>query len=295
MPTFLNVETLAAVSRQLNRLPYAGGFRPWVTHLQRRDIERCRAASQQPVEIILPGGGQRMIVDRSERIGNLFFWIGRHHRQQVQLAKKLLPTDGVFLDVGANVGEFTVAMAIDKPQAKILAIEPNPIVRTNLEANITANHLTNVSVLPIALGDQEGTETLYQCNDSLLTSFVPISSDHAATAEAEVCMLDNLVRSMSLDRLDVVKIDVEGFELKVLSGAKQSLARFRPSIIIEINTITSTAAGFDVSDVYELLRSQGYRFFAWRNRRWQNVENNLPTQEDVWAEPDERVSKTRSP
>lgn len=295
MQTLIDSASLAALTRQLFRLPYACGVRSWILRLQRKDLERCQMTGRTEVQIQLPGGHQRMIVDRADRIGSLFFWLGRHHRQQIRLAARLLPSDGVFLDVGANIGEFSIAMAIDKPHARVLAVEPNAVIRLNLLRNIEVNLIQNIECLGLALGDEAGKQRLYQCNDSSLTSFVPVTSAHTAADEVDVCTLDELMELQSLSRLDLLKVDVEGYELKVLSGGRQTLERLRPSLILEVNSETSQAAGFDVADLYDLLRTHRYRFYAWRARAWREVIDNFPTQEDIWAEPVERASPSRRP
>jgi FkbM family methyltransferase len=281
---------VASVCRQLARLPCAMGFRGLIRYLQHIDREQCRSNRPTLAKIRLPGSRQRMIVDRSDRMGSQFFWFGRHHWQQINLAERLLPSDGVFMDVGANMGEFAVAMAVKKPGARVLAIEPNPGIRPLLQNNIEANDLTNVSVFELALGDKVGTQELYSSGDSALVSCVAFTPAHQPIESIEVVTLDELFASQNLTRLDLLKIDVEGYELKVLSGAKQTLARYRPHIILEVNAITSQAAGFDVADLYELLRTYHYRFYAWRSRAWREITNDFPTQEDVWAAPTENAS-----
>jgi len=291
--SLINREILASLTRRLARLPYACGMKTWIRRLQRDDCERCKATPKTATFVCLPGTRQQMIVDRADRIGSLFFWLGMHHRHQIRLAQKLVAADGVFLDVGANIGEFSVAMAIAKPFARIIAIEPNAAIRTSLLQNIEINSLGNVMCVPVAFGDASCTQTLYSCDDSALTSLVAFTPTHVATAQVEVCTLDDFVKSQSLNRIDLIKIDVEGYELKVLSGASNSLAQFRPSIILEINSITSKAAGFELTDLFDLLRLHRYRFFVWRNRRWTSVGSDLPTQEDIWAEPEERGGPAR--
>jgi len=283
--TSIRPERLAAITRQLTRLPFALGTSGIINRLQRRDLQRCVASRPPVVSIILPGSRQCMVVDRSDRIGSLFFWRGMHHRQQLALANDLLPENGVFIDVGANVGEFTVAMAVQKPSSQIYAFEPNPRIRQQLQSNIDANKLTNAVCLPFALGDQTGEQLLYLHDDSCLTSCVAFTDEHRPSEQVEVITLDSFVESKSLRRLDLLKIDVEGFEHKVLSGASHSLTTLRPHIILEVNTITSTAAGFNVVDLYELLRTHRYRFHCWRGRAWREVKDVFPTQEDIWAEP----------
>ena len=149
-----------------------------------------------------------------------------------------LPSDGVFVDVGANVGLYTCTMATHVyPSGHVFAIEPVPANVEALQRNVHLNQLGNVSIHPVALSDRAQRLELFapaghrgggsgSISANKLAAGVPIASAHAVR-------LDDVFEGA---RLDAIKIDVEGHEPKVLDGAAQTLKRFRPIVMCEVNS-----------------------------------------------------------
>ncbi len=153
-----------------------------------------------------------------------------------QLSKK---KDPVFIDIGANAGLFTLhAHSVTSTDAKILSIEPNPILVSRLTFNIAANNATDkCTVYPIALGEQEGTAEFAYSTDMGSASLVTGSIDNIDTFTANVIPLVKLIADEKIIRIDFLKIDIEGFEDKVMhpffSAAPKSL--YPEYVIIENN------------------------------------------------------------
>jgi FkbM family methyltransferase len=114
-----------------------------------------------------------------------------------------------FVDVGANVGIYVFAMKSWDPDAKILAIEANPIYANRLEFNVAANDLSNVSVVNAAAGAAPGTGAYYPSAESLVASGGP-------SFEVPVKTLHGMLTDAGFDRVDAMKVDIEGFEDRVL-------------------------------------------------------------------------------
>ena len=150
-----------------------------------------------------------------------------------------LPDDGLFVDVGANIGYHALYVARSFPSARVIAVEPNPLVRAQLERNRRLNHADNVEVLGCALADKPGQVTLwaqderdYNRGRSSLQRNADLGPDIAAVA-VECRTLDALVGER---RLDVLKLDTQGTELAVLAGARRTIARCRPLIVLEFES-----------------------------------------------------------
>jgi FkbM family methyltransferase len=129
----------------------------------------------------------------------------------------------VFVDVGAYKGYYTVRMA--KRCRQVIAFEPNPENRRILEENVRLNGLNNVTIYPYAVGEARYRAKLYPraSGSTLLEGYV-----NAKPVEVEVIPLDEIV-----DRADIVKIDVEGYEAKVIEGAKGLIEQLKPTLVIE--------------------------------------------------------------
>ncbi len=152
----------------------------------------------------------------------------------------------VFLDLGANIGYYTLSGAQKVgPAGRVISFEPQPQICARLRENVTRNNLQHVTVHELALGEQDGSFTLYIPPAEIgfgHASLSPQEFQNATAVEVQVRRLDDLLLP-TLDRLDVIKLDAEGAELSILRGARQLIEKFQPSIVVELNP--ETAAYFD--------------------------------------------------
>jgi FkbM family methyltransferase len=141
--------------------------------------------------------------------------------------------DGTIVDVGANEGHWSLYMARQHPTATILAIEPNPIALELLEKNISSNNISNVEILPIAISSKREVRKLEVVNNvTSLSSFQMdrsgrpwLTPDRVKEIDVQSDKLDNLQQLKTADTINLLKIDVEGAELEVLTGADEILEK----------------------------------------------------------------------
>jgi len=183
------------------------------------------------------------------------------------LIKNLIKPGMQIVDVGANVGAYTLIMAKQTGSTgKVIAFEPNPEVSQRLEHNIRLNHFEDrVSLIPFALSDREGELTLYVPRSdephrgiSSLYKYVNVLTDQI---KVEVKPLDNIFANLGLNRLDFLKIDTEGYDTLILKGSMKTIRRFLPSIIFENNYLANPDVA-TINEVRNELESLGYRFFT---------------------------------
>jgi FkbM family methyltransferase len=180
-----------------------------------------------------------------EREDSFFRWCGQHARGLAPLARiaaAVLPPAGVAIDVGANLGLATLALAPLLPEGRIIAVEPAPRIAAALRRTVALNGLAGkVTVLEQALGAAAGAAAFHadahSAGSHLLTGPTADGSGPPVLT-VQVGTLDDLVGRLGLTRLDFIKIDVEGHETEVLDGAASTLARFRPSLFVEFNAWT---------------------------------------------------------
>jgi FkbM family methyltransferase len=147
---------------------------------------------------------------------------------QAAFRKYLLPGNTVF-DIGAHAGFHSVFCGLlVGTTGRVLAFEPNPISRVSLEGQIRLNRTLRVEVVPYALSDTVGLANFDATQGS--------QSRIIRTGESKVEMrtLDSLV-SIVLPIPDLIKIDVEGEEEKVLRGALKTISKFRPIVLCDYN------------------------------------------------------------
>jgi FkbM family methyltransferase len=157
-----------------------------------------------------------------------------YEKLETELISKLKPK--VFIDVGAHIGYYT--MLVHKLGAeKIIAIEPDPRVFRILNRSIEANKLDNIITINRAAYDKSNVKLeLHLSTKSGLSSIFSshLTKTRCGTITINTITLDEVYRSLNLDKIDVVKIDVEGAESYVLSGANDIINGFRPLFLVEI-------------------------------------------------------------
>jgi FkbM family methyltransferase len=191
----------------------------------------------------------------------------------------LLRDGGIVIDVGANIGFYTLTAAIDVGIAgRVVAFEPNAGAAARLRENIAINRLTNVTVAQSAVGARDGTITFHLATDSEASSVYAGGDDVATTVTVPIVSLDRYLAAAGIGHVDVLKIDAEGAELDVLGGARELLSQpDAPSIIVEANPVTLRAADRSTADLRALLLESGYTVSCIETMRWRGeiVENWL--------------------
>jgi FkbM family methyltransferase len=184
-----------------------------------------------------------------------------------------MPVDGVFLDVGANLGFFSLLaankMQEERSSGRVIAVEANPIVIPYLMASIVESGLEHrIDVIPYAASNNSG---LVQMQENFgnnlggvpmkdVRTFVP-SKDRRLVPTVE---LDEIL--VDLTRLDLVKMDIEGAELKAIEGMADLLRAFSPDIIMEINAdCLRGVSNLSVAGMVEQMDFHGYKPYTFRD------------------------------
>jgi FkbM family methyltransferase len=181
-------------------------------------------------------------------------YVGIPEWSEMNFALRYLRPGDTFLDVGANVGAWSLLLSTAIENLSVIAVEPSPIARTRLEENLALNALENVRVLAAALGAREGertftvdldTENRFARPDETNAQALPVTTIDALIGEAPLAL---------------AKIDVEGYERDVLEGAVRVMARAEaPVLLFEYIDFVAAAAGVRFEDLSRLLAARGFR------------------------------------
>jgi FkbM family methyltransferase len=196
-----------------------------------------------------------------------------------------LRPESVVLDVGAYIGQYTMLAAKYASAGHVFAFEPHPESCQRLKAHIDRNRLTSVTIVPRAAGEIAGRMpfalTEIDSNSGLL------SPDHpdGSVVEVEVTTVDDVVREAGLQRVNAMKVDVEGAEGLVLRGAQETLARFHPLLIVEINRKRDQAFGDDPETILGQLENLGYNLYFLRRHRLTPTSSRSVDYDNVIAIP----------
>jgi len=176
----------------------------------------------------------------------------------------------VAIDVGANVGWHTLLMAaLVGPSGRVYALEPNDSTRGRLLDAVAANHFTHVVVDPRAAADRSGpigfqapaAGHVWDGTGRLIADAAP--DDRSV----DRVTLDGFVAERAIDRLHLIKIDVEGWELSVLRGARRVLDTLRPVILFEYDPAYVSRSGGSAAELTACLLDADYTLFALDSRR----------------------------
>ncbi|MBS1503818.1 MAG: FkbM family methyltransferase [Bacteroidetes bacterium] len=170
----------------------------------------------------------------------------------------------VALDIGANIGLQSIRMAqcVGETGA-VIAFEPLEYLRLKFHNNVVLNRLSNVTLMPYALSDIPGVAAFEIDPAAWNQGTFNISGKHKGTESQQVDIRvgDDLPQIQTLKRLDVVKVDVEGFEFQVLKGLEKTLEKFRPRILFEFDQGYWRSNGHSITECYDFLKRLGYRLF----------------------------------
>ena len=182
-----------------------------------------------PKRITLPSGLKIVINNPATLRANIR---DAYEIQEYQRCKDFIPSYGdVVFDIGSYVGMFTLRSAKKVGSiGRVYAFEPNPFAFPYLKYNIELNGIENARCFNTAMGSQIGTVTFHVTSDmhiegsSLFDFHLKRWAKNYSTIEAKMNTVDNVMRQLGIDDVDIVKIDVEGAEEMVLRGAKNALS-----------------------------------------------------------------------
>ena len=200
--------------------------------------------------------------------GALIYYQGYSEPETAAFIQSFLKPGMVFYDVGAHIGEYVLlAAAAVTPSGFVHAFEPSPAMIEILESNVAGNRHTNVIVNETAVSDREGTCTFDECVEPAVSSMR--SASRFEGGSGRTLRMSRTVKAITLDhyaeghgdRVDLIKIDVEGAELQVLQGATGILSRSperTPCLIVEYSVENYSRFGYSGAEVVSLLERHGF-------------------------------------
>ena len=243
--------------------------------LSLRAVLLDRICRSHDLKLIMPYGETQSIVPPLDGvISTLLVEHSYHEKNQLDKACRFLDSEFAVLDIGANVGFWTLplAKALSKSASNVFAFEPTPASLATLRINIAINQLTNVMVNPVGLSDSAATLSL-SVFDAYGTSsgwntFAALANNAGTpskTVEAEVRPLDDWWIENGSPLCGFIKIDVEGFETNVLKGGQAFFASHarQPHFfgLMEFNGPALEQAGTSSVALFDALTELGFEVF----------------------------------
>ena len=225
----------------------------------------------QDIDLIIPIHGYQLRVPAAElslvpHLLNERCW-EPHITRYLRL--NLKPTD-IFMDVGANLGYFTIICA--PLVRRVIAFEPVSTTHSYCKGNISLNRLENVDLYQYGLWNEDIIKYIKVDSSRLMSASIS-DNEYTAYIDPIICVsLDQMIRrrELNLPRLDVVKMDIEGAEVYALNGMEKTIIQFRPKILMELNRPALEHLGNTVNDVWNFFRRISYKLSAFEH--WQETD-----------------------
>jgi len=170
-------------------------------------------------------------------------------------------------DIGANWGVYSVAAKrLLGESGNLVSFEPNKNEYNKLQNNLSLNAdgTSHVTLVNSAVGDTDGVTTFYmppKYKGAYGSLGRPKIEEDCDAVEVKITKLDTYIHENDISALDVIKIDVEGAEIKVLTGAVETLEKFSPIILMEVSDKRTTVFGYKAKDLCEFLLNIGYKLY----------------------------------
>ena len=213
--------------------------------------------------------GLELVIVPQEETSRAVYVSGVYEPCTTSVLRVLLSEGNTCIDVGANVGIVSLlASRWVGPTGRVISFEPSAREFARLREHIERNALANVRAVHAALGRHDGTATLQVAgpvnagHNTLETQFVYPEVTAAYSETASVVRLDNFVSANGVAKVDVIKVDVEGSEHKVIEGAQRTIARDRPALLIEMTGPATAPGHLGRLNIEASLRHLGYAFVA---------------------------------
>lgn len=221
--------------------------------------------SKQTRDVIISGqfGLNYKVPNIHESIGFELFINGAYELDNIKLIISKIPQNGVFIDIGANVGSISIPISKLRPDIKIYSIEASPRVFAYLQYNVEVNGCSNIRIENRALSNVDNQFVPFYSPEELFGkgSFSPVFTD--IPEQVQTIKLDTFITENSIEMLDFIKIDVEGYEKTVLAGGEGSLSGTNsPCILFEFSDfMESQVENSKAGDCQEFLMNLGYKLF----------------------------------
>lgn len=209
-------------------------------------------------------GGIRLLLDPQDYFQCMIFY-GLYSPDILEIFRRCIKPGDEVVDIGGNIGYFTVQLAqLVTSSGRVYSFEPDPRSYKQLLQSVEAKNMNWVQIFPIALSNNHGNIDFYlspQLGWSTAVKNSHLQNCYPITVETTT--LDSLlVHKRITNKIRLIKLDVEGFEEKVISGMLTVLERCRPILIMEVNNRMLSANGNDCSSLLSILKSLDFNVYA---------------------------------
>lgn len=207
-----------------------------------------------------------------------YFYLGESNPMETRVLRSVLHIGDTFLDVGAHIGWYSLnARQIVGPAGKVIAFEPNPSCASELNQNIILNSWKSIKIEKIAISDKNKKSDFW-IGDDMAGSLIKTSAQELTRycvnkISVHIKTLDSYYKEHRIEKIRLIKIDVEGAEEQVIKGSMKILKKFHPCLILEIYSNTLRVRRTRLKMIRSLMKI-GYRLYIFTSTGVKRVSVN---------------------
>jgi len=213
-------------------------------------------------------GCKYKVPNLKEVIGFELYINGIFEEEYINLILSKLPQNGFFIDLGANIGSITIPICKLRPDIKSMAVEASTLMTSYLNFNIQNNNINNCIIEHNAIWNKSGEIiSFFSPNIQYGKGMVSLSNDEDNLEKVTTTTIDDLCKKNGFNKVDFIKVDIEGFEYFAFRGGMNLLKEeHAPDILFEfIASSEIKAKDLDAGDAQAILMSYGYNLYSVHN------------------------------
>lgn len=212
--------------------------------------------------------GIRWLLDPKQWIDRSIIKHGVFEEDSIYWVRDILRPGMTVIDVGANFGYYTINMSKWVGETGIVyAFEPSKFFRDRLAAHAKLNSCDNCTIIDFGLSDHNTSTELYKLGDSACLNWYDERSEPDSVEKVCLRRLDDVVEEFGILSVDFIKVDIDGHEPKFLSGAYETIKKFKPILQMEFQELALLQNNSDVEQLADELSRLGYVLYSERNRK----------------------------
>lgn len=218
-----------------------------------------RQALFQKKDLVIPSkNGLRFhLLNTHDSVGRDLFFDGEYEPKTIRAIEQYLSSGDVFIDAGANIGAISLPVA-KRNKVNVFSFEPAPHIFQILKKNKEINAIDNITLMPMGLSDKAGTTDFYE-SDRMHGWSGMVKIDSFQHYKVNTTTLDLFAAEQGIERIAVLKADVQGWEYHVFKGAAQLLNEKRiGTIVFEFERWAEKNAGLEPGTAQQFLMDKGY-------------------------------------
>ncbi len=225
--------------------------------------------------------GSWMQLMPEDHVQQYLFWYGIYEAETAEVFLQNVQQGTIVLDIGANVGYYSILAASKAINGRVFAFEPNALLHSQIQNSLRFNNFENVQVVAAAVSNKHRQAALLylsSADNKGMSALATPSNYSGQTTTIETITIDNWVADNNISRVDIIKMDIEGAETLALEGMRNTLIRFSPIVFMEVCDEVLQRQNSSAAAVFNFMSLLNYNAYGIDSaRELYLIDNYIPT------------------